>query len=84
MRNSYTIEDIKSFILSKHPGSIVLSKEYKNRSTKLEVICEKGHKFFPTFADLKTKNSWCPDCYGHKKLSEEKHLRLNLINLFLK
>lgn len=71
MRNSYTIDDVKTFILEKHPKSIVLSKEYKNRTAKLDIICENGHNFFPTFSDLKYKNSWCPECYGNKKYSEE-------------
>ena len=61
-----TIEDVISFIKNNHPKAKLLSTEYKNNNTKLNLICEKGHDFNITYKHLK-RGVWCPTCFGNKK-----------------
>ena len=54
-------------------GHKLLSKEYKNNYTKLKVKCDKGHTYYPTWANFNRKNkgSRCPECSGNKKKTIE-------------
>jgi len=63
----HTIEDVKKYIDKHHAGSRLVSKEYKNNKTKLEIICENGHDCFMDFGSIKN-NHWCAVCAGNKKL----------------
>lgn len=39
------------------------------RGVKLTWICKKGHKFYPSYRQLKRSNSKCPHCYGNAPIS---------------
>ena len=55
--------DIKEMqMLAKSKGGKCLSKEYKNKDTKLEWQCEKGHNWWATPGSIKNRNSWCNEC----------------------
>ncbi len=62
----HTIDYVKKFIENKHPNCAFLSDSYTNTKTKLELICENGHKFSSTFSDVK-QGSWCPWCARNRK-----------------
>ncbi len=68
----HTIEYVKNYIEKNHPGAICNSVEYKNSHTKLEVICENGHKYITTFDNIQREH-WCPKC---AELKSEKYIRL--------
>ena len=46
----------------KELGYTLLSKEYKNNKTKLDIICDKGHEWHPTFDNFINKNRKCRKC----------------------
>ena len=79
--NEKKLKEIISFIKKNHFGAKLLSKTYKNNKTHLNVICENGHNFYPTFSDIKNKKSWCPVC---NKKKAEKYCRDYIENLFKK
>jgi len=62
----YTIEYVKSKIKKMHPGSKVISEEYKNSKTKLDLICENGHDFKKAYEYVKS-GQWCGECNGHRR-----------------
>lgn len=41
---------------------ILLTKEYINNKTKLDIICDKGHEWHPTFDNFINKNRRCRKC----------------------
>lgn len=45
----------------------LLSREYKNVHTKLNIQCNKGHEYKATWAQF-WKGQRCPHCYGNTKL----------------
>jgi len=49
--------------LFKENGYSLKSKEYKNNSSKLEVVCPKGHTWYVSLASFKSGNR-CPYCYS--------------------
>ena len=64
-----TIVDVKYKIEHElHLGSKLLSTKYLNSHTKLEIQCEKNHKFESAWSTLQA-GSWCPVCFGNKKLT---------------
>lgn len=54
-------EDVKNYIQSK--GYELLSTEYFNNSTKLQMKCEKGHIFEMEYSSFQ-QNKRCPKCGG--------------------
>ncbi len=66
----YTTKYVKAKIEEKHPGVIFNSVEYKNNNTKLDLICENGHKFKIKYRSFQ-KGHWCSECSGTKKLTIE-------------
>lgn len=50
MSKKYTIEYVKNEFEKRNYN--LISTEYKNNSTKLEYVCDKGHKTFITFKDF--------------------------------
>lgn len=48
-------------------GYTLLSKEYKNNSTKLDYICPNGHEHSVTWGHWNTSGSRCPYCSGQGK-----------------
>lgn len=61
-----TFEEVKMYIESF--GYKLLSTDYKNNKTKLEMMCPRGHFFSAKFNVFKN-GSRCPICYGSKKLT---------------
>ncbi len=51
---------------AKEKGGQCLSKKYINNLTPLEWKCSKGHKWKSAFGYMKSQNSWCNKCAGHK------------------
>lgn len=41
---------------------ILLTNEYKNNKTKLDIICDKGHEWHPTFDNFINKGRRCRKC----------------------
>jgi hypothetical protein len=58
--------NVKDYI--EKEGYQLLSKEYKNNSTKLVLKCPIGHEYNVSFNNFKNGNR-CPYCAGNKKLS---------------
>lgn len=67
MAKRYTFGDVKKHI--EENGYQLTSTEYKNNSTKLKMICDKGHECEISFANFKNKGRRCSKCYGNKKLT---------------
>ncbi len=65
-----TIEYVKTKIEELHPGCICKFTEYKNIDTKLDLVCENGHEYKASFANIKN-NNWCSECSKLKKLTIE-------------
>jgi hypothetical protein len=69
MVRKLSYEFVKQYVESF--GYILLSKEYKNNSTPLEMICTKGHNCSISFGNFKNKDRRCSECYGNKKKTIE-------------
>ena len=72
---AHTLDFVKKYIQSK--GGTLFSTEYKNVRQKLEVQCDKGHVWNPTFQNLYHNKSWCPICSGTGRRTYGKRLRFN-------
>ena len=59
-----TYESVKNSF--EKAGYTLLSKEYKNVSTKLNYICQNGHTHSITFSDWQ-RGYKCPHCHGNAK-----------------
>ncbi len=70
MLKKLTIEYVKRYIEEKHPGSKLLSTEYKNNYTNLNLICKNGHEFKAKFGNIQF-DKWCAECSRCKKLTIE-------------
>jgi len=66
--NKYTIRDCMRYAEKKNGKC--LSKEYKNSTTKIDWVCEKGHYFSSLFKSVR-KGHWCLKCSGKKLLTHE-------------
>ena len=72
----YTIERVRKIIFEKN--GTLLSKEYKNSSSKIEIQCNKCKWiWWPKFHSIINSNSWCPNCAGNLKYD------INHINNFI-
>lgn len=69
-----SIQEIKKFAQSK--GGDCLSKEYVDSLTKLKFICDKGHSWTALWSNIKSKDSWCPQCAS--KLRWDKRRKSNI------
>lgn len=56
---------VKSYISEQ--GDALLSKEYKNNHTKLDIQCAFNHIFHMTFHDYKDGNCRCGQCYKEER-----------------
>lgn len=65
-----TVGYIKDKIESLHEGSKLLSTEYKDSKSKLEIQCENGHVFEMAWGDV-SQNKWCMKCTGTEKRTIE-------------
>ena len=68
MSKQYTLKEIKKFIDNK--GFILLSTEYKNNKSKLEIQCPKGHIYNVRYNNFQ-QGQKCPECAGNKKYTLE-------------
>ena len=69
MSKKYDYNYVKEYV--ENFGYILLSKEYKNNSTPLEMMCPNGHLCKISFANFKNKNRRCSRCNGNGKYTEE-------------
>ncbi len=67
-KKKHTIEEVRQYVEEKHPGAIVISTEYNNNYTKLDLICENGHNFKIIYSNMQ-QDGWCAECNGNKKLT---------------
>ena len=67
-KTRWSIERVKGFI--EQQRYILLSQEYKNAHTKLNIECNKGHKYQATW-DKFRQGCRCPYCAGKKVTFEQ-------------
>jgi len=66
--SSRQLGELKEYIETQHPGSLIKSNIYINSETKIGIQCERGHTFEMVPANVK-RGKWCPICVGNKRLS---------------
>jgi hypothetical protein len=49
--------------LAELKGGKCLATEYLNSKTKMLWQCQNGHQWSATAFSIKTRKSWCPECY---------------------
>jgi hypothetical protein len=64
------LEECNQFATLK--GGKCLSTEYVNKKSCLRWECNKGHIWNTIFGSIKHQGTWCPECYGNKKLTIDK------------
>lgn len=68
----WNYEKVKNYIENQREKKYsLLSKEYKNMHTKLEIKCEKNHVYKVTFDSFYNSKTDCPRCQGRGKLTYE-------------
>lgn len=67
-QKNFSLDDAKKFS-EKHNG-ICLSTEYIP-GKKLTWQCNKGHIWKANLYQINHRNSWCPECFGNKRLTLE-------------
>jgi hypothetical protein len=73
--NSYN--DINEmYKLAENKGGTFLSEEYKGMNTKHKWQCKYGHHWEATPANIKSNNSWCPECYKDRSADKLKEMQL--------
>jgi uncharacterized protein with PIN domain len=63
----FTYEEVKEYV--ERDSTVLLSLEYVDSRTKLELMCPKKHKYSNTLDNFKNKNQRCPKCAGLAKPS---------------
>ncbi len=76
MKRKFTLDDMK--LLAKKHGGECLSKEYKNKKTKLTWKCGKGHIWEAAPNSLLYTDTWCPVC-GREKSIEGRRLGIEKV-----
>ena len=66
----YNYESVKKYI--EDNGYKLISTEYKNTDSKLDLICPNGHKYSVTFYNFKKRGRRCPECNGSPKYDYNK------------
>jgi len=56
-----------------------LSETYINTKTKMEWMCEKGHRWFAVFKSIR-RGTWCPEC-KNKTQRKLKQIIMEILNL---
>ena len=68
-------------------GGLCLSDKYTNDHSPLLWHCAMGHEWFAYLANIKRKNSWCPQCaliaVIQLKRPNESHM-IEMVSVFLK
>ncbi len=67
----YNIDDLNKIILEKN--GILLSNQYFNCDSKLEIKCSKNHIFHLTLRQIEI-NNWCPECNERAILNQLKKI----------
>ena len=78
-KKKLSYEEVKNYIESF--GYKLLSKEYKNNHTKIEVQCPKGHKYDVTFGNFRNGKR-CRKC-AFKKLSNDRKLSYDYVKKYI-
>ena len=60
---------------------ILITSEYKNNKTKLDIICDKGHNWHPTFDNFINKNRKCRKCADIQNALNQKEKWEDIVNL---
>lgn len=63
-----TLDDCKE--AAKKLNGRCLEATYKNTTTKMLWVCERGHEFKTIFKTVKIGH-WCPECAGNKKIPHD-------------
>jgi rubredoxin len=75
-----THERVKKFVADQ--GHRLLSKEYKNGYTKLDISCPKGHQYQSTWKNFYSRSTRCPICANVKR-SVATRLEHNLVQQYI-
>lgn len=62
-------------------GYTLLTTEYINNKTKLDIICDKGHEWHPTFDNFINKNRRCRKCADIQNGIKQKEKWVDIVNL---
>ena len=61
-------------IVKENNGKLI-TKKYTSRNTRMEFLCERGHRFKTSSASLISNGSWCHSCkVGKRSISDMKEL----------
>ncbi len=64
----FKFEYIKEFI--EKEGYVLISKEYRNKDSKLDIICPKGHILKLCFGKFKNRGDRCGSCSANTSIAE--------------
>jgi len=75
MRSRLSYEDVKKNIQS--CGYTLLSQEYQDANSKIEIKCNKGHKYQVTYGNFQQGHR-CPQCY-YERCGNNRRLNYNIV-----
>lgn len=64
----YKFEYVKEFI--EKEGFVLVSTEYKNKESKLDIVCPEGHSFKLPFGKFKNRGDRCGSCSTNASIAE--------------
>ena len=59
-RRQWTLTDCQHYAIER--GGRCLSGKYRNNVTKMQWICQKGHRWLARWGHMTTKGCWCREC----------------------
>ena len=65
-----TLLDLKKIAVQR--GGKCITSEYINSKTKMLWQCQNGHRWNATAFSIKTRRSWCPECYKNINKNSKK------------
>lgn len=76
--NKFYIKNIELWLQNNRDGYKLISTEIEkiNNDYKLLFECNKGHRFYMRFTNMKYLNQRCPECMGNRKYTYEEVKRL--------
>lgn len=78
-KRKHTFEYVKNYIEAR--GYKLLSHEYKNNNSKLQIVCEKGHSSLMTFGNFQ-RGRRCKTC-SHLKITEKQRHDYTYVKSFV-
>lgn len=72
----FSYEEVYEFILN--IGYKLISKNYIDNSSKLTIMCDKGHIFKMSFQSLKNSGQRCPECWRMSQFNPMQPLKIHL------